>query len=488
MKAKHHTIRFGAIFLALLSITACARVAAEDFDLEVDKSELVREKAAPVVSFAPVLERAKPAVVSVYTAKIVRVSRGGRMSPEEEFLRRFFGLPAPQQRAPQDGETEERRMAQGFGSGVIVREDGYIVTNNHVVTDERGEDADEVLVQLNDGRELEAEIVGRDPRTDVAILKVDAENLPAIQIADSENIKVGDVVFAIGNPLGVGLTVTQGIVSATGRAIGIYGREGYEDFIQTDASINPGNSGGALVDGEGRLVGINSAILSRTGGNIGIGFAIPSGLVVNISKSLVNFGEVRRGFLGIGISDLNPDLAEAFDMEDADGVVVDYVEEDFPADKAGIERGDVITRIDGRRVENANELRLVVSQTAPGTEIEITYVRDGEEMTTTARVVDQENSLAGMGSELIEGVAVTRLSDDFRDRYGVPDDINGLGITEIDPSSPYARALRPGMVVIEINGRPVDRLSEARDALRRGANRLYVFDRGRTGYYAIRIP
>ena len=343
------------------------------------------------------LEQAQDTVVSVYTAEIIRVVRRSRSS-EDEILRRFFGIPSP--RRNYEPEVKERLIPQGVGSGVIVREDGYIVTNSHVVSNQRGEEADEVLVRLNDGRELPAKIIGRDPRTDIAVLKVEATELPTAKIADSTQIKVGDIVFAIGNPMGVGLTVTSGIVSATGRQIGIYGKGGYENFIQTDASINPGNSGGALVDIEGRLIGINSAILSHTGTNAGIGFAIPSNLTVNITDQLTGFGQVRRGLLGVRTEDVSHEIAKKFGLENVRGALVLEVVSGLPADKAGLKQGDIIVSIDNEEIENSNSLRLNVSQRAPESTIKITAIRQEKEKDFTLTLADQSDQLRSLRRKL----------------------------------------------------------------------------------------
>jgi len=454
----------------------------EAFELRIDPTQIDREGPLPR-SFAPILGEARSAVVSVYTARIVRVYRGGGNS-QQDFLRRFFGLP-PAEDQP-SASVEERKMPQGMGSGVIVSENGYILTNNHVVSDERGRDADEVLVQLSDGREIPAKIVGRDSRSDIALLKIEADKLTPITIADSDQIEVGDRVFAIGNPLGVGVTVTQGIVSATGRTIGIYGQGGYEDFIQTDASINPGNSGGALVDIDGRLIGINSAILSQSGGNIGIGFAIPTNLAVNIATQIASSGEVRRGYIGVYTSDVTPEIAEAFGLPKASGVLIDKVEEGLPAEQAGIQRGDVIVAIDGKETENANDLRLQIGQTPPGSEIEVTYIRDGERKSVSLKVTDPEEGAFGSG-ELTSGVEIAVISEELRERYQIPSEIEGVIITSVDPRSSLARHVRPGMVILEINDQTVDSVPDARRALRNGVNKIYVFDRGRIGYLALRV-
>ena len=454
-------------------------------DLKIDDTSIERDQEFTPHSYASILETATPAVVAVHTARIVRVSRSRGMSQEEEWLRRFFGLPAPDY--DQNAQPEERKIPQGIGSGVLISSNGYIITNNHVVQNERGEDADEVLVRLNDGRELEAEIIGRDPLTDIAIIKIEAEGLPAIPIADSDNIEVGDVVFAIGNPMEVGLTVTQGIVSATDRRIGIYGEEGYESFIQTDASINLGNSGGALIDSRGRLIGVNSAIISRTGGSIGIGFAIPSNLATSIAKQLVETGEVRRGFLGVSISDLTPDMAEAFDIDQSKGVLINDVEEDSAADQGGLKRGDVIISLNGKPVETSNEFRIRIGHTMPGTPIEMEVLRDRTKKSLDMVVGSASGRFAVSANELIEGVEVSQINDEQAKEYRIPLTIQGILITSVDGDSPYYRNLREGMVIMEINDNEVTTVREARDQLKQGANKFYIFNRGRTGYLAIRL-
>lgn len=459
---------------------------ANQIELNTDKTPLDRNQNIMPHSYSNMLSKATPSIVSVHTARIVRVSQSGGMSPQDELLRRFFGIPSPN--PTPNTEPEERKMPQGIGSGVIISENGYIVTNNHVVSDQRSnEDADEVLVMLNDGRELEAKIVGRDPLTDVAILKIDAEGLPAIQIADSDLIEVGDMVFAIGNPMGVGLTVTQGIVSATNRSIGIYGQEGYESFIQTDASINPGNSGGALIDAKGRLIGVNSAILSQSGGNIGIGFAIPANLASNIVIQLVETGEVRRGFLGVSISDLTPDLAEAFGIEEIRGVLINDVEEGSAADEGGVERGDVVVAVDGKTVDSSNEFRVRIGHTLPGTPIELTVVRNGNQKVLTVNLGQASGRFAMSANELLEGIEVSQITEEEAKKYRIPLNITGLLITTVSPDSPYARSLGEGMVIMEVNDVEITTIKEARDQLKSGVNKLYIFNRGRTGYLPIRV-
>ncbi|MEM9080797.1 MAG: Do family serine endopeptidase [Verrucomicrobiota bacterium] len=447
--------------------------------IETDTRPIERTSGPAANSYAPMLEKVTPAVVSVHTSEVVRYAR----SNQDDLLRRFFGM--PQQRNQNQPQAEERLVPQGVGSGVIVSADGYILTNNHVVQDQRGGDADEILIRLPDDREYTAELIGRDPKTDVAVLKIDAEELPFIPVADSEQIKVGDIVFAVGNPLGIGLTVSSGIVSATGRSIGIYGREGYEDFIQTDAAINRGNSGGALVDIEGRLIGINSAIVSPSGGNIGIGFAIPSNLALNVSEQLTESGEVKRGLIGVRIDHLTPQLAEAMGLGDQKGVLIQQVEEGFPAEKAGITHGDVVTHIDGQAVTTPNDLRIAVSQKSPGDELEVILIRDEETKTVNVKIADPDEVASATG-KFLDGVKAAKIDNEARSEYDLPRNIRGIVITEVDPTSRFSRYFEPGMVILEVNRRKFNNLGEARKLLRDGRqNLLYIYHNGNTRYFAL---
>jgi serine protease Do len=300
----------------------------------------------------------------------------------EDLMRRFFGAPTLGPRRGFNLPPLNMPPQQGIGSGVIVPQDGYILTNNHVI-----DNADEVRVVMNDGREYTAKVVGRDPKSDVAVIKIEGkDDLPTVPLADSEKVEVGDVVLAVGNPFGIGQTVTKGIVSATGRG-GAVGLD-YEDFIQTDAAINPGNSGGALVDVDGRLIGINTAILSRSGGNQGIGFAIPVNLAHDVMESLVTDGVVTRGFLGVMIQDLTPALAEQFNVEEGTrGAVVGDVTPKSPADKAGLKSGDVIVDFNGKKVRDSRHLKLEVARTKPGESVPLKVIRDGKtkELTVTVK-------------------------------------------------------------------------------------------------------
>ncbi len=353
----------------------------------------------------------------------------------------------------------------GIGSGVIVSKEGYILTNNHVV-----EDADDLKVSLQDGREFTAKVVGRDPKSDVAVIKIQAGNLPHLEMANSDQIEVGDVVLAIGNPYNVGQTVTMGIISGTGRAT-MMGLD-YEDFIQTDAAINPGNSGGALVDTEGRLIGINTAIYSRDGGNQGIGFAIPSNLARNVMESLVTNGKVTRGYLGIMPQDVTPALAKEFKLKDEQGALVGDVSPGGPADKAGFKSGDVILEFNGKPISDSRHLRLEVAGTKPGQSVPVKILRDGSTRTLEVAVKELPGSdkIAKSDSEktdntgTLQGVAVGDLDDQVRHQLNLPDNVKGAVITGVEQGSAAAEAgLKTGDVITEINRQSV---AGANDAVR----------------------
>ena len=430
--------------------------AAELPKFKVDDSPLPAS-AQPNFTFHPVVEKVAPSVVNIYSTKTVRQLPIWGPFMEDPFFRRFFGIP--------DDLPRERRE-RSLGSGVIVSEDGYILTANHVV-----EGADEIRVALPDGKtEYEARIVGTDPRTDVAVIKVEARDLPAITIADSDKLRVGDVVLAIGNPFGVGQTVTMGIVSAKSRSgLGL----DYEDFIQTDAPINPGNSGGALVDVAGRLVGINTAIISRSGGNLGIGFAIPSNLARYVMERLIEDGKVTRGYLGVYIQPITPELARQFDLKDTSGALVADVIDGSPAEDAGLKAGDVILEFDGRKVQDDRHLRLMAAQTRPGTEVRLRILRDGRETSLRVKLgeMPQEGGLARAGrgglrrgpqADPLDGVVVDDLTPRNRQMFGIPSHVRGALVVEVDPESPAAQqGLRPGDVILEINRRRVTNADEA---------------------------
>jgi len=400
-------------------------------------------------------------VVKVFTTtKMHNTAFNGAPDGMDDLLRRFFG-DQPQGRTPRREFGVPRQ--QGIGSGVIATKDGYILTNNHVV-----DGADEVKVALQDGREFTAKVIGRDPKTDVAVIKVDAKDLPAITLADSDKVEVGDVVLAVGNPFGIGQTVTTGIVSATGRggAIGL----DYEDFIQTDAAINPGNSGGALIDAQGRLIGINTAILSRTGGNQGIGFAIPVNLARDVMTSLVKDGHVTRGYLGVMIQDVNPALAKEFKLKESQGALVSDVTPKSPAEKAGFKSGDLILEFNGKKVSDSRHLKLEVARTQPGESVPVKILRDGDDKTldVTVKELPGNEHLAkndnghDEDTGTLNGVAVGDLDSGARQQFDLPNTVKGVVVTEVDPSSAAAEAgLKPGDVIQEINRKPVKTAQEA---------------------------
>lgn len=435
-------------------------------DLKRDATPVARGQ-LEAASFSSVVKRVSPSVVKITTeTKAKHVSANAAQLPpglDNPMFRQFFGGRMPDMQTPPQN---------GLGSGVIVSADGYVVTNNHVV-----DGADVVTVALTDGREFTAKVVGRDPQTDLAVVKIDAKDLPAVTFADSAKSEVGDRVLAIGNPFGIGETVTSGIVSAKGRNIGILAEvEGYEDFIQTDAAINPGNSGGALVDVNGRLLGINTAILSRSGGFQGVGLAVPANLVSQVADSLVKTGKVTRGYLGVHLNTVTPALAEAFNLKDNKGALVAATVPDSPAEKAGLKDGDVITGLNGQPVSDPNSLKNQVSAFAPGTKLNLEVLRDGKTekiaVTTTERPGAKRTGKGGLDSfskngsndeGVLNGVAVDDLDRNGRRELNLPAKLKGAVITQVEPNSASARAgLKPGDVILEINRQPV---TDAKDAV-----------------------
>lgn len=445
--------------------------------VKIDSEPLDRTLNGGVVSYSESLSSVTPAVVNIASTRVMDTSRA---VPNDPFWR-FFGEGQPRQ-----------REVQGQGSGVIVSDNGYILTNHHVV-----EDASEVTVSLQDGRVLEAEVIGTDRQTDVAVLKIDdEEELPVAKLADSEQIEVGDVVFAIGNPLGVGQTVTMGIVSAKGRDDLNMIQDGFENFIQTDASINQGNSGGALVDAQGRLIGINTLILTdgRSSGNIGIGFAIPTALVHSVMTDLVENGSVARGFLGVGIQPLDPDLVEAMGLSDAKGALVTSVGPNSPADEGGVQTGDIIIKVNDSEVEDAQDLRLKIAAKAPGTDVELTVYRDDRYFKTDVTLAERRTDgrfILGNSSnrELLEGIEAEPLSDKLREQYRLAEEVeSGIVITSVAPDSPYARQFVPGMVIEKIQDEEVYTVRDAKDLLESGKKiALFVYVQGYYRYMAIEI-
>lgn len=454
-----------------------------------DPRAVAAVKEVPLVSYADVLAEATPSVVAVYTSRIVQPSYYQRAPQGMQELFRYFGRPVP--KSSVDVEPQERLQQVGVGSGVIISEDGYIVTNHHVVQVQRGRAADEIRVRLSDGVEYVATLVGSDKKTDVAILKIEPEEaLPAVTVADSSNLRVGDIVFAIGNPLDVGLTATQGIVSALGRdSFGILGAGSYENFIQTDAAVNQGNSGGALIDAAGRLVGINTAIVSRTGGSIGIGFAIPSDMALNVVTNLIESGEVPRGLLGLLPVNLTPDLADAFNLPSTRGALVNQVQLGSPADKAGIKHGDIIMQVDDVEIESAPQLRLVVSQMRPGRKVAIELIREGKSLHLPVVLGSLTGSLVSSAAEqeILEGVLLESIDQSSREALSIPDEVEGVLVSDLLPGSPYAALMSVGMVVLEVNGQAVTSPAELNQQLQQGVNRLYIWSSGSKQFMVIRL-
>jgi serine protease Do len=444
----------GAVFA--LAQSSKTKINPTDLNVPVDQTAVPRD-GLPRGSFAPIVDKVAPAVVKI---EITAVSRNTAMEGLPDSLRQFFGnqfggmLP-PRPMGP--------RVEHGLGSGVVITKDGYILTNNHVV-----DGAKEVKVTLTDGREFTAKVIGRDPKTDIAVVKIDADNLPVVPLADSSKVKVGDVVLAVGNPFGVGQTVTEGIVSAKNR--GNMGIEDYEDFIQTDAAINPGNSGGALVDIDGRLIGINTAILSDSGGSQGVGFAVPSDLARTVMESLVKNGHVTRGYIGVMIQSITPALAQEFNLKAPTGALIGDVVANGPADQAGFKDGDVVTEFNGQKITDSRQLQLTVAETSPGSKVTVKILRDGDSKTleVTVKQLPGTGSVAEAGSQngndtgTLNGVGVGDLDPQARAQFHIPDTVHGAVVTQVEPGSAAAEAgLKLGDVIENINREPVKNADDA---------------------------
>lgn len=392
----------------------------------------------------------KPAVVNISSTKTIKMQ--GRPSPffNDPFFRRFFG----DEFGPSEKPREHKQAS--LGSGVIVDEDGYILTNSHVIRD-----ADEIKVKLSDKREFKGKVIGIDQKTDIAVIKIDAIHLPVVKFGDSDGLKIGETVIAIGNPFGLNQTVTSGIVSATGRAnVGI---ADYEDFIQTDAAINPGNSGGALVNVRGELIGINTAIFSTSGGYQGIGFAIPSNMAKVVMESLVKKGKVIRGWLGVTIQQITPELAKQFGIKDEKGVLVGDVVEDSPAEKAGIQRGDVVIEYEGKEVGEPTGLRNMVANTRPGKEVTIKLIREGKGKVLKVTIVElpaDMQKLSGTLDNYLKGVYVQNITPEIKKNLDIPKRVTGVIITDIEDGSPAGGVLMKNDVILEINRKRINNMKD----------------------------
>ncbi|MEW6068661.1 MAG: DegQ family serine endoprotease [Nitrospirota bacterium] len=419
--------------------TSNAEISKEAIDILSKTNEAITEVVAAV----------KPSVVNISSTKTVK-THGFSPFFDDPFFRRFFGDEF------RFFEKPREHKQYGLGSGVIVDKDGYILTNNHVI-----KGADEIKVKLPDKREFKGKVIGTDPKTDIAVIKIDTKNLPIIKFGDSDKLRVGETVLAIGNPFGLTQTVTSGIVSATGRAnVGI---ADYEDFIQTDAPINPGNSGGALVNIKGELIGINTAIFSTTGGYQGIGFAIPSNMAKVVMESLVHEGKVVRGWLGVSIQSLTPDLSKHFNVKDGKGCLVTDIIENSPAEKSGIKRDDIIIEFDGKEIEDPTDLRNRVAGTVPGREVEIKFLRDGKIKSVKVEISElpsEMEKLPGEFDNLLKGIHVQNLTSMIRKNLQVPKRINGVLISDIEDGSPAEGVLSKNDLILAINKKEIKNMDD----------------------------
>ncbi|MCW8860392.1 MAG: DegQ family serine endoprotease [Deltaproteobacteria bacterium] len=481
MKSSKYLI-FTALFALLLAIVGITPVAAQDAGLES-----LRETGK---AFRSVAKQVSPAVVYIQVEKEVEQQSMGS-NPfgghpfGDEFFRRFFGQP-PQQQGPQ--KKAPKRNETGQGSGFVISADGYIMTNNHVVGD-----ADKVTVQLLDGREYDAKIIGTDPPTDVALIKIEAdEKLPFLPLGDSDKLEVGDWVLAFGNPFGLSHTLTAGIVSAKGRS-GI-GLTDYENFIQTDAAINPGNSGGPLVNLDGEVIGMNTAIFSRSGGYMGIGFAIPINMAKNIRQQLVDHGAVTRGRLGVLIQDLTKELAESFDIDQREGILVAQVMEDSPAEKAGVKQGDVILKLNGEKVDKVANFRNKIALTRPGTEVDLQVLRDGKKKKIAVTIGTMEADAEGRplsSNELPElGMSLQKLTPELAEQLGY-EEAQGVLVSAVEAGSIAARAgIKRGDLIEEVNRKEVSDPEQVKVLIKESKKKtvlLLVRQGGASRYLALKL-
>lgn len=449
------------------------------------KAESTKQIAPVVVdgvrtSYADLVEKTAPAVVQITAVNTTGKTKKVDGKPSlEDLFNQFPNMPQP----------EQRRPTRGFGSGVIVKTDGTILTNHHVI-----DEADKITVETSDNKSYEAKVVGSDPPSDLAVLKIEGEEFPSFNLGDSDQVRIGDIVLAIGNPLGIGQTVTSGIISAKGRRTGLGDGTSFQDFLQTDAPINQGNSGGALVSVNGELIGINSQILSQSGGSIGIGFAIPSNMAKTVMEQLLKNGKVRRGMLGVNIQDINSELAKTLDLPEATGVIVSNVLDGSAAAKAGITRGDVITKLDGEAIEDGNFLRNRVAGTDPGSEITLTIIRDKKEQdvkvtldefkingtkTSEEKTSEAEKGKSQQNGKL--GLNLQPLTPEIGSRLKIPEGVPGVVITEVDPGSPAdQQGINKGDVILEINRQTVANLEDVRSALEKSGDNavLLLISRG----------
>jgi len=476
-KRPFHTIFIKILLVNLIILSALSLADAQTPTISRDSINFLQRTGE---AMAEVAAAVKPAIVNISIVKTEKVSSSD-MDPflNDPFFKKFFG----DRRGYQEKPREHKSMS--LGSGVIVSEDGYILTNNHVI-----KNADAIKVLLSDKREFKGRVIGSDPKTDLSVIKIDADNLTTIEMGNSDRLKVGELVLAVGSPYGLNQTITMGIVSAVGRAnVGI---ADYEDFIQTDAAINPGNSGGALVNVQGQIVGINTAIFSTTGGYQGIGFAIPSNMAKAVMESLINKGKVTRGWFGVSIQSITPELAAQFGLENDYGTLVADVIVGSPAEEAGLMRGDVIIKFNGKPADEPYNLRNIVAATLPNEEVVLEIIRNGEPMTINVIIGELPDDIRKVKTEFknaLRGINVQNLTPDINRQLDLPDRIRGVVVTEIEGGSPAETALLPGDVILEITRKAVSSVSDYEEIVSKIKPDqdilLLVFRRGATSFITI---
>ncbi|MDA8082514.1 MAG: DegQ family serine endoprotease [Nitrospiraceae bacterium] len=441
---------FAGVMIFFFSFLVCTTLSFQGTALAREVSPEARVFLNKMSNYlAEIAEVTKPSVVNISTTTTVSMKEHpmGEFF-NDPFFKRFFGNGSDHPGMPR------KFKSSALGSGVIVSQDGYILTNYHVI-----KNAEEIKVILYDKREFKGKVIGDDPQTDIAVIKVDAKELPAIRMGDSSKLKAGDMVLAIGNPFGLNQTVTLGIVSAVGRAnIGI---SAYEDYIQTDAAINPGNSGGALVNANGELVGINSAIYSTSGGYMGVGFAIPSDMANSVSQSILKYGKVIRGWFGVTIQDLTPELVKSFGLKEEKGALVTDVIRNGPAGKAGLKRGDLITAFDGKPVDDSTSLRNMVANTAPGKAVPTNVIRQGKEETLSVTLGEFPSKMTAKKLEhdnVLKGVGVRELTPDLRTGLNIPAEVEGVLVTDVSEESPSYGLIAKNDVIEEVDRKPITNL------------------------------
>ncbi len=514
-RLKRYGVRHLFILSVCIGMSMCWSQTTKTFAANKQASETTAEELSTALHFEHVFEnvvnQVKPAVVSITSVKTFKHSKQKqRQMPNDRFHSQPRPGPGPDREQEQEGDQfqqfrdffgddffdryfrprfpEGDYKIQGLGSGVIIdSEKGYIITNNHVV-----EDADELKINLGDKREFDGKVVGTDPQTDVAVIKIDGKNLPSAKLGDSDTIRAGQWAIAIGNPFGLSQTVSIGVISATGRAnVGV---AAYEDMIQTDAAINPGNSGGPLVNIKGEIVGINTAIFTRSGGYQGIGFAIPINMVKIIMKDLVEKGKVTRGWLGVVIQDIDPALAKSFNVTVTEGVLVSDIQDGSPAKEAGFERGDIVIEYDGKSIRDVNHLRNTVAQTEVNKKVKVKVLRDGKEKDLTVKIGEQPSDLFAGGPDGVApsgkdlGMTVQNLTKELAKSLGVEED-SGVIVAEVQPGSPAALSeIREGDLIKEVNRKKIGNVAEFKKSLSEADKEkgvLILIKRGEFSRYVI---